>query len=236
MTLLRAGDIWLRCDAGPHGYLSIAAHGHADALSVELRCGATEILADPGTYCYHGEPEWRALFKGTAGHNTLRLDRLDQADPAGPFLWLTRPEAELDRAKLGAPVQFWEAHHDGYARLSSPAIHHRRVELDATARRVQIEDWIETGAPHHAELCFHFGPDIGLLLDGATAHLRWPGGKATMNLPKSLAWTAHRGEQNPPLGWYSPRFGQKLPATALIGAGPLAPKHRLLTMLTIAAP
>src|SRR5262249_53599400 len=63
-TLLRssgrqAPEIWCRCDGGPHGYLSIAAHAHADALSVEVRYGGVDILADPGTYCYHGEPAWR---------------------------------------------------------------------------------------------------------------------------------------------------------------------------------
>ena len=26
-------EIWCRCDGGPHGFLSIAAHAHADALS-----------------------------------------------------------------------------------------------------------------------------------------------------------------------------------------------------------
>ncbi|MDQ6727567.1 MAG: heparinase II/III family protein, partial [Actinomycetota bacterium] len=67
MTLLRAGtgsgtEIWCRCDAGPHGFLSIAAHAHADALSVEVRHGGVDVLADPGTYCYHGEPRWRAWF------------------------------------------------------------------------------------------------------------------------------------------------------------------------------
>ncbi len=233
MTLLRAGDIWLRCDAGPHGFLSIAAHGHADALSIELRSGATEILADPGTYCYHGEPEWRALFKGTLGHNTLCLDGLDQADPAGPFLWLTRSHTELDRANVGASVQSWEAHHDGYARLPNPATHHRRVELDATERRVQVEDWVESAAAHQAALSFHLGPDITLQLDGAVARLSWETGEATMALPRALAWTAHRGEQDPPLGWYSPGFGEKLPANTLIGAGTLDPKQRLVTTIIL---
>ena len=64
LTLLRStGDpagsrpeIWCRCDGGPHGYLAIAAHAHADALAVEVRYGGVDVLADPGTYCYHGEP------------------------------------------------------------------------------------------------------------------------------------------------------------------------------------
>ena len=35
-------EIWCRCDSGPHGFLSIAAHAHADALSIEVRHDGTE--------------------------------------------------------------------------------------------------------------------------------------------------------------------------------------------------
>jgi Heparinase II/III-like protein/Heparinase II/III N-terminus len=79
-TLLRTADehvpeIWCRCDGGPHGFLSIAAHAHADALSVEVRYAGLDILADPGTYCYHGEPEWRSYFRSTIAHNTAFAGR-----------------------------------------------------------------------------------------------------------------------------------------------------------------
>ena len=40
-------------DAGPLGYQTIAAHGHADALSFTLSVGGMEFLVDPGTYAYH---------------------------------------------------------------------------------------------------------------------------------------------------------------------------------------
>ncbi|HET7277307.1 MAG TPA: alginate lyase family protein, partial [Dermatophilaceae bacterium] len=65
-----APEIWCRCDGGPQGFLAIAAHGHADALSVEVRHEGVDILADPGTYCYHGEPDWRSYFRSTRAHNT----------------------------------------------------------------------------------------------------------------------------------------------------------------------
>ena len=75
ITILRTGadepEIWCRCDAGPHGFLSIAAHAHADALSIEVRHDGVDVLADPGTYCYHGEPEWRSYFRSTSAHNTV---------------------------------------------------------------------------------------------------------------------------------------------------------------------
>ena len=229
LTILRhgsgPGEIWVRCDAGPHGFLSIAAHGHADAMSVEVRHGGTEVLADPGTYCYHGEPEWRAYFKGTSAHNTLRLDDADQAVSAGPFLWLTRPHSALTEttAAAGASVQIWQASHDGYSRLPEPATHHRRAELRGNEGTLILTDWIEASAEHKATLLFHFGPLVTVALDGAAARLSWPGGNARLSLPPSLSWTAHRGETNPPLGWYSRAFGHKQPSTTLAGHGRLAP-------------
>ncbi|MEU5249067.1 heparinase, partial [Streptomyces asoensis] len=42
---------------------------------------------------------------------------------------------------------------------------------------------------------------------------------AVLELPEGLSWTAHRGESDPPLGWYSAGFGRKEPATTLVGSG-----------------
>ncbi|MGN6171925.1 MAG: alginate lyase family protein, partial [Streptosporangiaceae bacterium] len=126
ITLLRTApqqypEIWCRCDGGPHGYLSIAAHAHADALSVEVRYGGVDILADPGTYCYHGEPEWRSYFRTTIAHNTVELDGKSQSSEGGPFLWLRHAGArELEVRDVGQ-VASWIAEHDGYAALDPPA-------------------------------------------------------------------------------------------------------------------
>jgi len=43
--------------------------------------------------------------------------------------------------------------------------------------------------------------------------------RAILRLPAQFAWTVHRGELDPPLGWYSPRFGVKQPTTMLLGVG-----------------
>ena len=100
-------EIWCRCDGGPHGFLSIAAHAHADALSVEVRCDGVDILADPGTYCYHGEPEWRSYFRSTIGHNTVEIGGRDQSQQSGPFMWerqaRTREIAVRDRTGQNWP-------------------------------------------------------------------------------------------------------------------------------------
>ena len=245
-ALFRSGkrddEVWLRCDHGPLGFLSIAAHGHADALSVELRLGGVEILADPGTYCYHGENEWRRYFKGTKGHNTLTVRDEDQAIYGGPFLWLSAPSVTLDQFRFNerSGDGIWEAHHDGYARLDDPVIHHRRVAFHSGARQFEIEDWISARAPQDVALRYHLGPSVEVQLDGPIARISWQDGAerncvARIELPDLLDWRVHCGELNPPLGWYSRGFGEKEPAKVLVGRGKLGPNQCMRTRFSWAA-
>ncbi|MFI6938015.1 alginate lyase family protein [Streptomyces sp. NPDC050418] len=215
MTILRApGEIWCRCDGGPHGFLSIAAHAHADALSVEVRHDGVDVLADPGTYCYHGQPEWRSYFRSTLGHNTLQLDDRDQSTSGGPFLWTRHARTRV----LADGPERWSAEHDGY----QPSVHRRDVELAAEQSELRVFD--EVRGPHRTvRLAFHLGPTITAELQGNRAHLRWTRDgddrSAVLDLPGQLTWQAHHGESDPPLGWYSAGFGRKEPATTLVGTG-----------------
>ena len=126
-------EIWCRCDGGPHGFLGIAAHAHADALSVEVRYGGVDILADPGTYCYHGEPEWRSYFRSTIAHNTAEIAGRSQSVDGGAFMWLR--QASTREIPVPEPGLHWTAEHDGYTVLT-PAVRHRRsVGLDTKQAR-----------------------------------------------------------------------------------------------------
>jgi hypothetical protein len=231
ITLLRSEpspelpEIWCRCDGGPHGFLSISAHAHADALSVEVRYGGVEVLADPGTYCYHGEPAWRRYFRSTLAHNTVEIAGEDQSVSGGAFLWLqaahtTGVEVGFDAARR--PIR-WSAAHDGYARLTPSALHHRAVVLDDHERRLDIVDHIDTEGSHGLRMAFHLGPTVEVDLEGAVARLSFPVdgalASATIELPGELSWTAHRGETDPILGWYSGSFGTKEPSVTLVGVG-----------------
>ncbi|WP_043488270.1 MULTISPECIES: alginate lyase family protein [Streptomyces] len=220
LTILRGpAGIWCRCDGGPHGFLSIAAHAHADALSVEVRHDGVDVLADPGTFCYHGQPQWRQYFRSTLGHNTLRLDGGDQSVSGGPFLWIRHARSRVLVADTSdESVARWCAEHDGYR----PSVHRRRVELTAAAKELKVVD--EVRGPRRAvHLAFHLGPAIAADLVGSRAVLIWTRDgedrSAVLDLPGQLSWRAHRGETDPPLGWYSPGFGRKEPATTLVGTG-----------------
>ncbi|MGW5661483.1 alginate lyase family protein [Streptomyces sp. NPDC003758] len=223
MSILRGPEeIWCRCDGGPHGFLSIAAHAHADALSVEVRHDGVDVLADPGTYCYHGQPEWRQYFRSTLGHNTLQLDGGDQSVSGGPFLWTRHAESRvLTVDTSGEDVTRWCAEHDGY----EGSVHRRRVELTAARRELRVIDEVRGQySPRRAvRLAFHLGPAITADLVGNRAQLTWTRDgedrSAVLDLPGQLSWQAYRGETDPVLGWYSAGFGRKEPATTLVGSG-----------------
>jgi hypothetical protein len=237
-TSRQSPEIWCRCDGGPHGYLSIAAHAHADALSVEVRYGGVEILADPGTYCYHGEPAWRSYFRSTIAHNTVELGGRSQSSDGGPFLWLRHANTrELGVRDIGNAAE-WIAEHDGYLALHPPARHRRTVWLDRVSRTVDIVDEVR-GGRHDVRLAFHLGPEVEAEIDGPYALLRWPEactpGTARLELP-ALRWSIHRGETDPILGWYSPGLGRRVPAVTLLGCGRSDPDEPLISRLEFIDP
>jgi hypothetical protein len=232
-------ELWCRCDGGPHGFLSIAAHAHADALSVEVRYGGVDVLADPGTYCYHGEPAWRSYFQSTIGHNTVEVGGRWQSVRGGAFLWLRHAAGRELAVTDDGEVASWTGEHDGYR----PAVHRRSVRLDRAARVVEITDEISGGA-HDVRVAFHLGPDVAASLTsagddaGAVASLAWPGavtpGSAELTLPAGLEWRLHRGETAPILGWYSAGLGHRVPAVTLLAQGRSQPGGRLVTRLKFA--
>jgi hypothetical protein len=233
-----APELWCRCDGGPHGFLSIAAHGHADALSLEVRCDGVDLLVDPGTYCYHGEPQWRSYFRSTLAHNTIEVDGQNQSVEGGPFLWSSRTDPTVDEAVLEGSVRTWVAHHTGYARLDPSLRHDRAVALDTVDHAMTVVDTLTGSAPHTLRLAWHLGPDVDVVLRDGAAELTWGMGpterRARLGLPEQLDWSAHRGETDPVLGWYSPRFGVRVPTTTLVGAGSWTGTLTLRTALELA--
>jgi len=103
-------------DHGPLGYLSIAAHGHADALSLLLHLDGQPVLVDAGTYLYHAGGAVRDRLRGTAAHNTLCLDGADQSQIAGAFNWRHAARSEVVASEEQASGDRVVARHDGYVR------------------------------------------------------------------------------------------------------------------------
>jgi len=212
-----AEEIRLVVDAGPLGYLSIAAHGHADALSFTLSIGGREFLIDPGTYCYHTRKEWRDYFRGTAAHNTLRLDGLDQSVSGGNFMWTEHAAAAGESFEPGERMDRFLGRQDGYQRLNDPVRHRREIRLLKDERKVIVTDSLDCRGRHRVERSWHFseaccleakGQAVEVTNDGLSLEVR-PGRPAA-------GMSVRRGQESPPGGWVSRRFDEKVPAWTLV--------------------
>ena len=223
-------------DSGPLGYLSIAAHGHADALAITLLVNGEEILADPGTYAYHTERVWRDYFRSTHAHNTMTVNNENQSVIGGAFLWTKKAAARTikhidDSESLGI-----SGSHDGYQRLAPPVTHYRTVTWDRNARIFRIVDKVDASAAVDIALRFHLGvgvaveekPDNTLILSYKNAHVG-------LKLPGGLSVERHRGAQHPDIrGWYSRHLGIKVPVWTITARGTVQPHAELKTGISFA--
>ncbi|HEX5801626.1 MAG TPA: alginate lyase family protein [Azospira sp.] len=228
-------EIRLVADAGPLGYGGIAAHGHADALAFTLSVGGCEFLVDPGTYAYHTEAEWRAYFRGTAAHNTLRVDGRDQSEPGGNFLWLAKAAAGCSRWHSSLWRDEFAGWHDGYRRLPDPVRHERQIALDKRSGRIVIDDRLRMQGSHDIELFFHCHEDCRIDSVGGEHFIRHGGRTIRLRLPLLPAATVRvlRGSTAPIAGWISRRFDQRVPAPTLHWRARLLGASRLRTEIDV---
>ncbi|MFD1192921.1 alginate lyase family protein [Phenylobacterium conjunctum] len=163
-------------DHAPLGFLAIAAHGHADALSVWLHWGDEPIFVDSGTFLYHSGGLWRDSLRGTNAHNTLILGGADQSDIAGAFNWSRHAETKLEH---------FSAHriagaHNGY-RKQFGVSHHRGIAIHADRLGWDVEDKL-IGEPTLSSvpwvIGFNVAPNCRVKLEGRMAHVYASDGRA----------------------------------------------------------
>jgi hypothetical protein len=212
-----SSEIRLLVDAGPLGYLSIAAHGHADALSVVLSVGGREILIDPGTYAYHTEPEWRRYFRGTRAHNTVLVDGVDQSLQSGNFMWSRHAEARCLRFERREGEQRFIGEHDGYRALREPLLHRREIVYDERRCLFTITDKLEGRGEHEVSLPWHFAESCAPEIEGAQASVRTDAHRIRL-VPDTTVERVdvYRGGSPTQGGWVSRSFGRKEPTTTLV--------------------
>ncbi len=212
-----AREVRLVADAGPLGYLSIAAHGHADALALTLSVGGMPILIDPGTYAYHTQGKWRDYFRGTSAHNTVRVDGQDQSESGGNFLWLRKANTRVLSWHSDAERDSLCAEHDGYVRLSDPVLHCRKTEYDKRSATIIVEDALLCCQEHELEWHWHFSPESVLSLVGNTLLVTAPTCQLTVTLPPGAEGArVVAGSDTPPLGWISRSYDAKVAAPCLV--------------------
>ncbi len=153
LAVMVSGEIQVLVDVGPFGPFR-AGHSHSDTLSVVVRDGAEDVLIDPGTYTYVSDQRWRDWFRGSAAHNTIRVDEKDQALAAGSFGWNGRPEVRVEQWIAGDDLDFVDAV-CGYQ-----GIRHRRRVLFLKVGglpRLIVADTVEAEGAHRVEQFWRLG-------------------------------------------------------------------------------
>lgn len=216
LVVLDSANRRITMDVGPLGYLALAAHGHADALSVTVRVGGVEVVTDPGTASYYGNPTWRAEHRGTAMHATVSVDDLDQSVPAGSFLWSRHARVDVRRVDLS--LGFVCAEHDGYVRLKEPVLHRRWLHAPPDGGAILVLDLLQTDGEHAYTVSWPLHPDVQVSRNRHGCRLEKSNGfvcRVTMACPEGAEQFSIRGvpgEGTAVGGWWSDRLEHRVPA------------------------
>lgn len=213
VVVLRRANQRILMDVGPLGYLSLAAHGHADALAVTVAADGHDLVGDPGTGSYYAEPSWRSAFRRTRMHATVEVDGLDQSVAGGPFMWTRHAVTAVRSIDLVRGVV--EAEHDGYTRLPDPVRHRRYLVAPPDQDWALVLDLVEGAGRHRLRTSWPLHPDLDVALVG-TNQVVTRAGTPVMQIASAgttaLAPYQVRGDDDEGLGWWSHRFESRTPA------------------------
>ena len=203
---------YLIFDCGP---LGDGGHGHYDLLSFEAHANGRPLVLDPGRGSYsEAPPNRRRWFRGTAAHNTVTVDGLDQTPytrgrPSGP----TAQGRFLGRSThLGLDVLAGEARSPEYE-----AVHERRIAFVADRYWI-VEDRLEGEREHRYDLRYHLAPGAARIAG------------TTMLAPGAWLSVVGADELSLEQGWIAPRYGEYLDAPVL-SAVARGRSARFLTLL-----
>lgn len=196
---------YLLFDCGPLGF---GSHGHYDALNIEVAAFGRSLIVDPGRYTYSEQSpdglNWRHYFKGTAAHNTVVVDGLDQMPYRCERPVDEEPRVFMHQFVTTATVDYL---HGQVISHEYPVIHERMIFCPLGEYWI-ISDQLkaETGL-HDYDLYFHLASDAqGLtqLVSIDCCHL--------INSPNLSMLQPHSANTEVKLesGYVSPEYGKKL--------------------------
>jgi hypothetical protein len=197
-------------------------HKHNDQLSFEYHAAGSPVVVDPGSYVYTSDPDARNRFRGTAFHNTLMIDGVEQNDTRPEWIFRMFESARAEHLGFvdGPDRVEYRGRHHGYERLDSPVTHERWLRLDKASGALRIVDRVLGAGSHDLRWHFHLAPGVEVAaLDAQRLALAVAARRWILRYPADL--TAVAGAS-----FYSPSYGVRRPCrcvdfsirTALAGA------------------
>ncbi len=199
---------------------------HADQLHVDLWFKGLNLAQDPGTFSYNDLPPWQNALASSLVHNTITLNDQDQMTFASRFLWLNWAQASITEQALSndGRLTALTAVHNGYRRLGWQ---HQRTLSAPSEDTFIIDDllvpcrknpdiikarlaWLMLDLPWELKLnrLSLTTPDFSLSLTIS--------GAESLALVRAGECLSGDLSPKPSWGWYSPTYGQRIPALHLI--------------------
>jgi len=213
-------------DHGPLGHLALAAHGHADALSVWLSLAGEPVLIDAGTWLYHSGGARRLSLRESPSHNGLVVGGASHSTASAAFSWSSKARASR-LAFSDGPDWSVTGRHDGYRRRFGVE-HRRRVARHGEAIAVG-DALVGSGLPLPVEILFLLPGH--LTLDHGAGHVSVAGPNGVLcrlDAPEGFTVTIRRGAGEGAVR--SPAFGTIEDAQRIVFAGLLG-EHEALTLI-----
>jgi uncharacterized heparinase superfamily protein len=203
----RDKDLFVVFDAAPAGVDHLPAHSHADLLTFELSYCGRRLFVDTGVHDY-ADSDMRRYCRGTAAHNVVQIDDLDQFDMWSRFRVGYRGwPAKLSHAEENG---FWWAYatHNAYRRAKVPII--GRWVACGRGFVWTCVDWALGDGKHQLATRLHLHPDAKANVCGDTT--------VRISLSGVVPLYLHClsvGHVNLAKSWYCPHFGQRQKTTAI---------------------
>jgi len=199
----RPGDT-LIMDCGPIGPDYQPGHAHSDTLNFELSLDGRRVIVDSGC-CQYLDGDIRRYNRGNMGHNSLKVDGMNQTEVWGAHRVGRRARPVHARAGEEGGALFAEGGYDGFLRLSGSPAHHRRIVW--SGERIEIRDRVDGRGVHDLEMRLHVHPDCPVRQDGGFAMLNM--GEASLRVEHDA------GRLHIEQGWYCPHFGHAEPCVVI---------------------
>jgi len=211
IAVVRRPQAYLIVTNGKVGTNGFGNHKHNDLLSFEFHGGGSPLLVDPGSYVYTSNPEARNLFRGTAYHNTLRVDGIEQNDIRPDFLFRMFETSAVEHLAFVDTAEYSEyrGRHSGYERLPSPLTHERSFRLAKPDAALLIVDRLTGAGIHTLSWHFHVAPGVDVE-SGQRGEwvLVTVAGRWSLRADAMLSAAVSDA-------WYSPSYGVRQPCRAI---------------------
>jgi len=188
-----------------------------DMLHLDVWWRGLNVLVDPGSFQYNAAPEWHEHFMRTAGHNTVTVDGLDQMRHHRQFKILYWTKAMLRRSTDDPWTAVVEGEHYGYRRHPGGAVHRRSVIFVKDDLWIVV-DRIEGDGVHDLRLHW-LGGEFPWTAVEHGMNLSTPAGPFSLRVFDAagapLAATVAAGATDPPRGWLSRYYGEKVAVPSL---------------------